>query len=117
MSRIYIVVMGLSVSDILLVCTGASFVRTFFIATGTFGAMSLYGHTTSRDLIRVGSILLIGQIDIIAARMSNRFVASPTLEFAISIIGVAVFVGLASAINGASMAYPEGVPYEALKQR
>lgn len=103
--------MGLSVSAILLVCTGASFVRTFFIATGTFGAMSLYGHTTSRDLIRVGSILLVGQIDIIAARLNNRFVASPTLEFAISIIGFAVFFGLAPAINSASMASMRKAPH------
>lgn len=91
---IYAILMGLSLTGIFLVYTGASIARAFFIAAATFGAMSLYGYLTGRDLTRVGSFLLMGLIGIILASIVNLFVASPVLEFAVSIIAVAIFVGL-----------------------
>lgn len=87
-------VMGLSLASIFLVFTGASIARVFFITAGTFGAMSLYGYTTKRDLTNWGSFLFMGLIGIIIASLVNLFIASSALQFAISVIGVIVFVGL-----------------------
>ncbi|HEX5080338.1 MAG TPA: Bax inhibitor-1/YccA family protein [Geminicoccaceae bacterium] len=87
-------VMGLSMASIFLVFTGASIARVFFITAGTFGAMSLYGYTTKRDLTNWGSFLFMGLIGIIIASLVNIFIASSALQFAISVIGVIVFVGL-----------------------
>jgi FtsH-binding integral membrane protein len=66
----------------------------FFIAAATFGAMSLYGYTTKADLSRFGSLLLMGLIGIVIASLVNIFVGSSVLQFAVSVIGVLVFVGL-----------------------
>ena len=87
-------VMGLSMASIFLVFTGASIARVFFITAGMFGAMSLYGYTTKRDLSGFGSFLFMGLIGIIIAMVVNIFLASAALQFAISVIGVLVFVGL-----------------------
>ena len=86
--------MGLSLASVFLVFTGASIARVFFITAGTFAAMSLYGYTTKRDLTQFGSFLMMGLIGIIIASIVNIFVASSALQFAISVIGVIVFVGL-----------------------
>ena len=86
--------MGLSLAGILLVYTGTSVARVFFISAGTFAAMSLYGYTTSRDLSRFGSFLFMGLIGIVLASVVNIFVASGALQFAISVIGVLLFTGL-----------------------
>ena len=86
--------MGLSLSTVFLVFTGESIARVFFITAGTFGAMSLYGYTTKRDLSKFGSFLFMGLIGIIIASLVNLFLHSTALQFAISIIGVLVFVGL-----------------------
>ncbi len=90
----YAILMGLSLSGIFLVYTDVSLARTFFITAGTFGAMSLYGYTTGRDLTRFGSFLFMGLVGIILAILVNLFLASAALEFAISLIGVALFIGL-----------------------
>jgi hypothetical protein len=87
-------VMGLSLASIFLVFTGASIARVFFITAGTFAAMSLYGYTTRRDLSQFGSFLMMGLIGIIIASIVNIFIGSTALQFAISVIGVIVFVGL-----------------------
>ena len=87
-------VMGLSLSSIFLVYTDASIAKVFFITAATFGAMSLWGYTTKRDLTGMGSFLLMGLIGIIIASIVNIFLASSALEFGISIIGVLIFVGL-----------------------
>ena len=87
-------VMGLSLASIFLVFTGASIARVFFITAGTFAAMSLYGYTTKRDLSQFGSFLMMGLIGIIIASLVNLFIGSTALQFAISVIGVIVFVGL-----------------------
>jgi FtsH-binding integral membrane protein len=86
--------MGLSLASIFLVFTGESIARVFFITAGTFGAMSLYGYTTKRDLSAWGSFLFMGLIGIIIAMLVNLFIASSALHFAISVIGVLVFTGL-----------------------
>ena len=86
--------MGLSLSHIFLMYTPASITRVFFISAGTFGAMSLYGYTTSRSLASWGSFLIMGLIGIIIAGIVNIFLASAAMDFAISVIGVLVFVGL-----------------------
>ena len=87
-------VMGLSISTIFLVYTGASIARVFFITAGTFAGMSLYGYTTQRDLSGVGSFMFMGLIGIIIASLVNIFLQSPALYFAVSILGVFIFVGL-----------------------
>src|SRR3982074_147959 len=91
---IYAAVMGLPLGSIFLVFTGTSIARVFFITAATFGAMSLYGYTTKSDLSGFGSFLLMGLIGILIASVVNIFVGSTALQFAISIIGVIVFVGL-----------------------
>lgn len=91
---IYAAVMGLSLGGVFLVFTGASIARVFFITAATFGAMSLYGYTTGSDLSRFGSFLMMGLIGIIIASLVNIFLQSSGLQFAISVIGVLVFVGL-----------------------
>jgi FtsH-binding integral membrane protein len=91
---VYAAVMGLSLASIFLVFTGESVARVFFITAGTFGAMSLYGYTTQRDLSQFGSFLMMGLIGIIIASIVNIFLGSSALQFAISVIGVLVFVGL-----------------------
>jgi len=91
---IYSAIMGLSLSWIFIVFTNISIVRVFFISAATFGAMSLFGYTTKRDLTKLGGFLFMGLIGIIIASLVNMFIGSTALQFAISIIGVLVFVGL-----------------------
>ena len=91
---VYAGLMGLSLASIFLVYTGESIARTFFITAGTFGAMSLYGYTTKKDLSGWGSFLFMGLIGIIIASIVNIFMASTMMHFIISVIGVLVFVGL-----------------------
>jgi FtsH-binding integral membrane protein len=87
-------VMGLSLSSIFLQYTSTSIARVFFISAATFGAMSLYGYTTKRDLTAMGSFLFMGLIGVIIASLVNMFIGSSALTFGISILGVLVFVGL-----------------------
>jgi len=91
---IYAALMGVWISPILLIYTGASIAQTFFITAGTFAAMSLYGYTTRRDLSQFGAFLFMGLIGIIIAGLVNIFIGSTALQFAISVIGVIVFTGL-----------------------
>ena len=91
---IYAAVMGLSLSWIFIVFTQVSIVRVFFVSSATFGAMSLYGYTTKKDLTKLGGFLFMGLIGIIIASVVNIFVESSAMQFAISVIGVLVFVGL-----------------------
>ncbi|MDR6900921.1 Bax inhibitor-1/YccA family protein [Rhizobium miluonense] len=87
-------VMGLSLASVFLVFTGTSIARTFFIAATMFGATSLYGYTTKRDLSNIGSFLMMGLFGVIIASIVNIFLGSSALQFAISVIGIVVFVGL-----------------------
>jgi FtsH-binding integral membrane protein len=74
--------------------TPTSITRVFFITAATFGSMSLYGYTTKKDLTGWGSFLFMGLIGIIIAMVVNLFLQSAAIEFAISTIGVLIFVGL-----------------------
>ncbi|MCZ6522773.1 MAG: Bax inhibitor-1/YccA family protein [Alphaproteobacteria bacterium] len=87
-------VMGISLGLIVSAYTPVSVVRVFFITAATFGAMSLYGYTTKRSLASWGSFLFMGLIGIIIAMVVNMFLQSSALYFAISVIGVLIFVGL-----------------------
>jgi len=91
---IYAGLMGVSLGGIFLVYTGVSIATTFFITAAMFLGMSLYGYTTGRDLTQFGSFLFMGLIGIVVAGLVNIFLASPGLQFAISVIGVVVFTGL-----------------------
>ena len=74
--------------------THTSIVRVFFITAATFGALSLYGYTTQRDLTGFGSFLFMGLIGIIIASLVNLFLHVSALQFIISVVGVLVFAGL-----------------------
>lgn len=87
-------VMGLSLASVFLVFTGASIARTFFIAAAMFGATSLYGYTTRSDLTKFGSFLIMGLIGLMIASVVNIFLGSSALQFAVSVVGIIVFVGL-----------------------
>ncbi|WP_374302993.1 Bax inhibitor-1 family protein [Ferrovibrio sp.] len=86
--------MGLSLSTIFMVYTGTSILRIFFITAAMFGAMSLYGYTTKRDLTGFGTFLFMGVIGLLIASVVNMFLGSSMLQFAISAITVLVFTGL-----------------------
>jgi FtsH-binding integral membrane protein len=86
--------MGLSLSSIFLVYTNESIARVFFITAASFGALSLWGYTTQKDLSGWGSFLMMGLFGIIIAMLVNLFIGSSALQFAISVIGVLVFAGL-----------------------
>ncbi len=90
----YAALLGVSLSFIFLAYTASSITQVFFITAGTFGAMSLWGYTTKRDLTGIGSFLVMGLVGIIIASIVNVFLGSSALGFAISIIGVLVFTGL-----------------------
>ncbi|MBI4184299.1 MAG: Bax inhibitor-1/YccA family protein [Proteobacteria bacterium] len=90
----FAVAMGLSLASIFLVYTGASIARVFFISAGTFAGMSLVGYTTRRDLSGFGGFLFMGLIGLILASLVNLFIQSSAFHFALSVIGVIVFVGL-----------------------
>ena len=87
-------VMGLSLASVFLVFTGTSIARTFFIAATMFGAMSLYGYTTKTDMTKFSSFLIMGLIGVVIASIVNIFLGSSALQFAISVIGIVVFLGL-----------------------
>jgi FtsH-binding integral membrane protein len=87
-------VMGLSLSSIFVVFTGQSITQVFFITAASFGALSLYGYTTSRSLSGMGSFLIMGLFGLIIASVVNLFLGSGPLAFAISVIGVLIFAGL-----------------------
>jgi len=91
---IYAVLMGMSLSFILLVYTQASVFSTFIVTSGTFGLMAIVGYTTNTDLTKFGSILFMALIGIILASVVNFFMNSGTLEYIISILGVLIFTGL-----------------------
>jgi FtsH-binding integral membrane protein len=86
--------MGVSLSLLLFRYTGASVARTFFVTAASFGALSLYGYTTRRDLTGMGSFLIMGLFGVVIASLVNLFLASSMLQFVVSVVGVLVFAGL-----------------------
>ena len=91
---VYAGLVGVSLSSVFLVYTSASVVQTFFITATAFGALSLFGYTTKRDLSGMGSFLIMGVFGLILAMLVHIFLQSSALQFAISVIGVLVFAGL-----------------------
>lgn len=91
---VYAALVGVSLSTIFLVYTHESIVRVFFITAASFGALSLYGYTTQRDLSGMGSFLMMGLFGIIIASVVNIFLGSSMLQFIVSVVGVLVFAGL-----------------------
>jgi hypothetical protein len=85
---------GLSLGIIFLVFTHTSIVRVFFITAASFGALSLWGYTTQRDISAWGSFLFMGLIGIILASLVNIFLASSAMSWVISVLGVVIFTGL-----------------------
>jgi uncharacterized protein len=90
----YAALMGLSIAGIFMLYTGQSISRVFFITAGTFAGMSVYGYTTKKDLTGWRSFLIMGLIGLIVASLVNLFLKSSALHWALSVIGVIVFVGL-----------------------
>ncbi|MEM5788756.1 MAG: Bax inhibitor-1/YccA family protein [Syntrophobacteraceae bacterium] len=90
----YSLLNGVTLAAIFLVYTRASIASTFFVTAGTFGAMSLYGYTTKRDLTSWGSFLFMGLIGVIIASLVNFFLQSPMIYWLITYAGIIVFVGL-----------------------
>jgi len=90
----YAALLGLMLSSVFLAYTQTSITRTFFISAASFGALSLYGYTTQRDLSPIGAFLVMGLFGLILAMVVNIFLGSQGLAFAISVIGVLIFAGL-----------------------
>jgi len=90
----YAALLGLMLSSVFLAYTQTSITRTFFITAASFGALSLYGYTTQRDLSPIGAFLVMGLFGLILAMVVNIFLGSQGLTFAISVIGVLIFAGL-----------------------
>ena len=93
---LYSILNGVTMSLIFIIYTESSIASTFFVTAGTFGAISIYGYATKKDLSSWGSILIMGLIGIIIASIVNIFMASETLYWIISYAGVLIFVGLAA---------------------
>lgn len=111
-------VMGLSMSSLLLVFTGASIARVFFITAAAFGGLSLYGYMTQRDLSAFGSFLVMGVWGLVIAGLVNLFLHSSGLQFALSIIAVLVFAGLTAwDTQNIKDMYFEGDGYEVAQKK
>jgi len=91
---LYAALLGVMLTTVFIAYTGASITRTFFISAASFGALSLYGYTTQRDLSPIGSFLMMGVFGLIIAMLVQWWLKSPGLDFAISALGVLIFAGL-----------------------
>ena len=91
---LYAAINGLTLSVIFLVYTQASIASTFFVTAGTFGALSLYGYFTKRDLTTIGNLCGMALFGLIIASVVNLFVANSTLYWVVTYAGVVIFVGL-----------------------
>ena len=94
MFYVYAGLMGVSLASVLLVFTGESVARVFFITAGAFAGLSLYGYTTKRDLGPIGAFLIMGVIGLLLASIANIFMQSQGMELMISVVGVLLFAGL-----------------------
>ena len=91
---LYSALVGISLATVFFVYTHTSIVRVFFITAASFGALSLWGYTTKKDLTGMGSFLIMGLFGIMLASIVNIFMGSTALQFAISVLGVLIFAGL-----------------------
>ncbi|MEK6556814.1 MAG: Bax inhibitor-1/YccA family protein, partial [Candidatus Margulisiibacteriota bacterium] len=90
----YSILNGITLSGLLLMYTGASVFLAFFITSATFLVMTIYGYTTKADLTEMGKLMFMGLIGIIIASLANLFFRSPAIDWIVSYVGVAVFIGL-----------------------
>jgi FtsH-binding integral membrane protein len=90
----YSILNGITLSGIFLMYTGASIALAFFVTAGTFATMTVYGYTTKSDLSEMGKLMFMGLIGIIIASIINIFLKSSAMDYVISYVGVAVFIGL-----------------------
>jgi uncharacterized protein len=91
---VYAALLGVMLSSIFIQYTGTSITRVFFISAASFGALSLYGYTTQRDLSAMGAFLVMGLIGLILAMIVNMFWQNGMMAFIISVVGVLIFAGL-----------------------
>lgn len=113
---IFSALMGVSLSNILLVYTGVSIFRTFLICSAGFLGLSLYGYTTKKSLTGLGSFLMMGLIGLIIAMIVNIFMKSAALDWALSVIGVLIFAGLTIFdTNKLKAVYHDGLSEQAKK--
>ena len=91
---VYASLVGLSLSTIFHVYTGASITRVFFISAAAFGSLGIWGYTTKRDLSGFGTFLFMGLMGVVIASLVNIFLSSSQFDWMISIVGVGVFAGL-----------------------
>ena len=91
---LYAALVGISLSTIFHIYTQSSITRVFFISAAAFGALSIWGYTTQRNLSGLGTFLFMGLIGVIVASLANLFLKSSGLDWMISVIGVGVFAGL-----------------------
>lgn len=111
-------VMGLSMSSLLVVFTGASVARIFFITSAAFGGLSIYGYLTRRDLSAFGSFLVMGVWGLVIAGLVNLFLQSSGLHFALSILAVLIFSGLTAwDTQSIKDMYYEGDGYEVAQKK
>ncbi len=109
---------GLSLSTIFVVFTGASIARVFFETAAAFGCLSLYGYTTRRSLSAMGSFMMMGLFGLIIASVVNIFLHSTGLQWAISIVGIGIFAGLTAWDTQAiKESYYAGDAYEASEKK
>ncbi len=111
-------VMGLSLSSLLIVFTGASVARVFFITAAAFGGLSIYGYVTKRDLSPIGSFLIMGVWGLVIAGLVNLFLHSSGLQFVLSILSVLIFSGLTAwDTQSIKDRYYEGDGYEVAQKK
>jgi len=109
----FVALQGVSLSTLLLIYTGESIVRVFFITAAAFAGLSLWGYTTQRSLSGIGSFMIMGLFGLVIASLVNIFLGSSSLQFAISVIGVLVFAGLtAYDTQRIKEEYVEGMGYD-----
>jgi uncharacterized protein len=109
---------GLSMSALLVVYTGASIGRAFFATAAAFASLSLYGYTTRRDLSSMGSFMMMGVVGLVVASLLNLFLHSSGLQFGISIVAVVIFAGLTAwDTQSIKEMYYEGDGYEAVQKK
>jgi FtsH-binding integral membrane protein len=91
---IYSILTGMSLSSLGFIYTGTSIARTFFITASVFGAMSIYGYSTKRDLTSFGSFMVMGMFGLLIVSVVNMFLNSSAIFFVTSILGVFIFMGI-----------------------
>jgi len=91
---VYAASIGLALATVFMIYTTTSISRVFFITAASFGALSLYGYTTSRSLNAMGSFLMMGVFGLVLAMLVNIFLGSSSLQWMISVLGVGIFAGL-----------------------